>query len=485
MPAINNLPSTLFVWRDIHAVNFDFNSPFTIRLTDIPLLSIEFVLRIIPKKRMVAIGTWQDKPVIAKLFFDSTRAKQHAEKDVAGIKILQANNIPTPFLHYQGMSEDHRICLLIFERIFDAENLARVWETNKHDLNHLLPILKSMITELATQHVLGILQHDIHFKNFLLADKRIYTLDGAHIELFPPLLPKTPSVQNLALFLAQLGFGFEHLQKELFQLYFQLRGWQIKHEDYHELFYLINKRNHKRWSQYEKKIFRNSSDFARFNHMPLSGIYNRSYQSPAFLQLLKDPDAIFNQYGTRLLKSGRSATVAKIMIDNRALVIKRYNMKNIWHRVRRSMRLTRAYLSWRLAQKCILLGISTAKPVAFIENKYFGLKSKSYFISEFVSGEHAGDFFKKNLSENELNTMIVRMSHLLKNIAKLEITHGDLKLSNILIDNHHYPVLIDLDGVIEHSSFLGLQATFQQDVKRFLKNFDDHSVLRNKFQEIL
>ncbi|OGT43409.1 MAG: hypothetical protein A3F42_03115 [Gammaproteobacteria bacterium RIFCSPHIGHO2_12_FULL_37_34] len=475
----------IFLWHDLQSAHFNFNTPFMLHLADKQVFFVEQVLRIIPKKRMVVLGVWQDKPVVAKLFFNLERAKQHIEKDVAGINILQTNHIPTPTILHQSISEDRRIYILILERIFEAENLATIWEAKKHHVPEILSILKSVVTEIATQHVLGVLQQDIHFKNFLLTTNRIYTLDGAQIEIFKPLLPKQVSIKNLALFLAQLGVGAETLQKQLFQYYATLRGWRLKKEDDDELFYQINKRNNKRWQQFEKKIFRDCSDFSRFHDLHIHGMYNRVYQSAALLQFLKNPDAIFHHPTTQIIKMGRSATVAKIAIDHHTFIIKRYNIKSIWHQLRRSMRLTRAYVSWRLAQKCMLLGVSTAKPVAFIEKKYFGLRNKSYFISEFVSGEHVGDFFKKNHIEDEVSKMAVRIMALLKNITKIELTHGDLKTTNILIDQYKQPVLIDLDGATEHTSLSGLYRAFRKDMKRFFKNFDGQLLLKKKFQEIL
>ncbi|HLB41515.1 MAG TPA: lipopolysaccharide kinase InaA family protein [Gammaproteobacteria bacterium] len=475
---------SVFVWHDLHHADFSFNRPFVIRLEDDQVLYVEHVIRIIPRKRMVAFGHWQDQAVVAKLFFDPSYAKQHAEKDAAGINILQANKIPTPLLLYQGASEDRRIFILLFEKIVEAKNLATLWK-NKKNTDEMLPLLKSVIIELATQHVLGILQHDMHLKNFLLADNRIYILDGAKIEITSPLLSKNPSTINLARFLAQLGIGVETYQKQLFRYYAQLRGWRLKDEDFNELFYLINKRNNERWQQFEKKIFRDSSDFSRFHHQQMSGMYDRSYHSAELMRVLKNPDAIFDQTTTKILKAGRSATVAKVILGDHTLVIKRYNMKNVWHRLRRLFRLTRAYLSWRLTQKFILFGITTAKPVAFIENRHFGLHGKSYFITEFVSGENAGNFFKQTPTEEESNSMIMQISSLLKNIAKLEMTHGDLKITNILIDAYQRPVLIDLDGAIEHLTLSSLHNTFKKEIKRFLNNFDNQLVLKEKFREIL
>ena len=112
-------------WDDLHAAKFAFNKPFCLCLSDNQIFFSEQVVRVIPKKRMVAFGTWHDKPVVAKLFFDPKQAKRHMEKDIAGIKSLQKNKIPTPELLYEGYADNKHIYVLIFERIMDVIQTCR------------------------------------------------------------------------------------------------------------------------------------------------------------------------------------------------------------------------------------------------------------------------------------------------------------------------------------------------------------------------
>jgi len=472
-------------WKDLHAAHFAFDSPFEIPLIDDQVFSADEIIRIIPGKRLVAFGTWQEKPVVAKLFFDKKHAKRHMEEDLAGVERLRENKIPTPPIYYYGICKDKRIYILLFKRIFDAKSLHDIWLKKKNP-ERLLPALKGVTVELATQHVLGILQNDLHLKNFLLTRKKIYTLDGAQIELFPVLLSKKTSMHNFALFLSQLGVGTEELQMKLFNHYASSRGWLLKPEDTTELFMMIKKWNHERWLRYQKKIFRESSEFACMETWSKWGVYDRNYAKPEFERFLHDPEMAFHHATAVVLKAGRSSTVIKVTLDQQELVIKRYNLKNFWHRLRRCLRTTRAATSWRLAQKMKLFGIPTAKPVAFIEKKYFGLRGKSYYVMEYVPGEHGGSYFMRHRGEEEkVNEMVARIAKLLKNLAKLEVTHGDLKITNVLIDDQENPRLIDLDGAAEHAALSSLRAGWRKEIKRFLENFQDDPALQEKFKHAL
>ncbi|MBX3708523.1 MAG: hypothetical protein KIT56_01380 [Gammaproteobacteria bacterium] len=480
--ADEDLGLVTLTWDDLHAATFAFNMPFCLKLSDHQIFIGDRVVRMIPKRRMVAFGVWQGKQVVAKLFFDLKHAKRHMEKDITGIKSLQKNKIPTPELLYEGFTTDKRVYVLLFERIVEARNLEEIWREKK-SIDDVFPILKSVIIEIATQHVLGVLQYDLHLKNFLFTDKTVYTLDGAQIKVFPYLLPKKISMNNLALFLSQLGIDTEKYQEDLFKYYADARGWSLKQDDLTNLFVLIKKWNDIRWKKFEKKAYRNSTNFACINCWTRFGVYNRNYVGPDFADFLTHPDSVFSHRTAKRLKTGRSATVVRVTLDQRQYVVKRYNMKNFWHRLRRCLRSTRASSSWRLAQKLDLFDIPTAKPVAFIENRTLGFRGESYYVTEYVSGEHVGDFFMRNFTKYEKTTeMIKRISVLLKCVAKIEVTHGDLKITNILIDSNEQPVLIDLDGAAEHFTLSSLRKAWRKEIARFLENFSSNPAMYKKFE---
>ncbi len=467
---------------DLQSIQFNFDSPFRLKLLDGDEIAIEKVVRIMPKRRLVAFGVWQGKPVVVKLFFDAKRAYHHVEKELNGIDLLKTNKIPSPTLYYQTYTEDKQTHVLILERIFHADSLDTLWQ-ERQSIEVILPLLQAVIIEIATQHVLGVVQHDMHLKNFLVTDKVIYTLDGGQIELFPHLLPKKTSMQNLALFLAQFGVGVKAYQEKLFRYYAKARGWILKQQDIDDLFLLIKNWNEIRWRRYLRKIFRPSTDYAKLTTWRMKGMYRRKDAGKEFNYLLKNPDIAFTHTSRVMLKQGRSATVVKVTLDGREYVVKRYNIKNGWHRLRRTFRHTRARKSWCLAHKFDLFGVNTAKPVAFIERKLLGFRGKSYFVMEYIPGEQANLFFAKHRQEEaKTAAMLARVVHLLRSTAKLEITHGDLKITNILINNREQPVLIDLDGAQEHASLSSLRFAWQKEIKRFLRNFEDQPSLREKFK---
>ncbi len=469
-------------WSHLRHANRASLEPFQLALQDSKdVLHCKEIVRVIPGKRAVVFGTWGSKSVVAKLFYQPGQAARHVKRECTAIDALIAGGVLTPALHYRGLSKDKRVQVLIFERILGAHSLDALWQ-GRASIKEMLPLMHAMTIEIATHHVLGILQNDLHFKNFLVNQQGIYTIDGGDLSLFDSPLSKKDSLENLGLFFSQLGIGTEELQKTLFQIYTRARGWIVKKQDIAYLSAAITRWTAKRWEDYSQKIMRTSSAFVRQDTLNAVTVYDRDYESAAFLQFLKNPEAVFAAPDTEMLKAGNSTTVVKIKIDDRYYVMKRYNIKSSSHWLRRCLRATRAASGWRLAQRLRLMGVATARPVAFIEKHVMGLRGKSYLIMEYIDSQHAGDFFTQHADDQATTQFVAQqMMALFESLARLRITHGDLKMTNILISKNK-PVLIDLDGMREHRSALVFKRAFQQEIKRFMHNWRDNRTVYDMFE---
>lgn len=459
--------------------------PLEIALNDCDhVLICQKVIRFVPHKRLVVFGTWGNQAVVAKIFFNPKKGKETCLRDAQGVKALAAVNIPTAKLLYVGTAlTDTQLHVLILEKIDHAMTLSEIWRIKK-SIEEVTPLMRAVVIEIATHHVLGILQRDLHMKNFLITSKTIYSLDGSKIVEYQNPLPKKISLSYLALFLVQLGVGTEQLRQDLFEVYAKSRGWLIKKADIRRVRRETIRIRRDLSGRYLNKIFRNCTAFKKMSSLTQCTIYDREYKSPALMTLLADPDSFFENKKSQMLKSGRSSTVIKVMINDQAFVVKRYNIKNIWHRLRRFLRKTRAATSWRLSQKLFSQGIPTAKPVAFIEKRFLGFRGRSYFIMAYVPGQHSGEYFlSRERDERALKAMAERILTLLINLKEMRLIHGDLKMTNILIDNEK-PILIDLDGMTEHRSMFRFHQFFAKEIKRFMKNWEKSPTIRALFDDL-
>ncbi len=236
------------------------------------------------------------------------------------IKYLQ------PHLHYSGKSEDQKIHVIIFERLQHAHNLKTLWLNRESD-EHVVPVLHAVMIEVATQHVLGVMQRDMHLGNFMLSGKTIYTLDGADIQIDKNMLDRQDSIENISLLLSQLGAGVETLKQSLLLHYSKARGWLLKPADMTEVALQLKKCDAERWRRYSKKIFRASTEFERIERFVWRGMFAARVPCSEMLAFLQEPDKVFSEPHAIMLKDGRSSTVIRVTLDGRDVVIKRYNMK--------------------------------------------------------------------------------------------------------------------------------------------------------------
>nr|BFE91984.1 hypothetical protein GCM10020185_25200 [Pseudomonas brassicacearum subsp. brassicacearum] len=94
----------------------------------------------------------------------------------------------------------------------------------------------------------------------------------------------------------------------------------------------------------------------------------RRDEEAAMIPVLEQADALLDQ--GHLYKTGGAASVGKVEANGRTLVIKRYNIKNFAHWLKRFWRPSRAWHSWREGHRLAFLGIATPKPLALLEKAF-------------------------------------------------------------------------------------------------------------------
>ena len=343
------------------------------------------ILRIIPGKRLVCAGEWDKKPVVVKIFLSPRSAGRHCEREIKGINALKNAGIKIPALLFQGNLLQDGTPLLVFERIIPAHNPQKAVLKAKTDEKRC-ELLKQITVVIAEQHEAGLKQKDLHLGNFLLSGNDIYTIDGDTVDTgqveIP--LPKAISLNNLGLFLAQLNLEFDSLFFAVFQAYTAKRSWSPDSDLFNQLLKEVKFQRKNRKKKYLNKIFRECTAFVCHKSWNDFMVCERNSYHGEMKRLLSDPDLIISS--SKLLKDGRSSTVALAEVNGKRIVIKRYNIKNFIHALKRCARNTRAWSSWRNAHRLESLGIPTPKPIAFLEKRWGSFRSNSYYITEYLEG---------------------------------------------------------------------------------------------------
>ncbi|CAI8827795.1 lipopolysaccharide kinase InaA family protein [Pseudomonas sp. IT-P260] len=452
--------------------------PLTISLADaagpadLQLLSL---LRVLPGQRYVGAGVWRGRPVLAKLLVGS-KAARHFQRELAGVKLLAEQGLTTPLLLADGL-QDGEGGWLLFEFLEGAESLGEAWqkvESLPVLADEQSAVLAEALGAIGQLHGKGLWQEDLHLDNLLRQGGQLYLIDGAGIcaETAGQPLSRQKVLENLGVFFAQLPKSLEPFTEELLVYYLlsnsehalplealqkqiaKVRAWRLKD-------YLI-------------KVGRECTLFSvQRGAFALRAI--RREEEAAMLPVLDQADALLDQ--GHLYKTGGAASVGKVEVAGRTLVIKRYNIKGFAHWLKRFWRPSRAWHSWREGNRLAFLGIATPKPLAVLEKRFLWLRSRAYLVTEFLPGPDIIERFAPYVEsgaapESELQAL----DQLFARLIAERISHGDFKGHNLFWQEDRW-ALIDLDSMCQHSSVGSFAAAYARDRARFMRNWPESSAL--------
>lgn len=440
-------------------------------------IQVEAIVRTVPHQRIVVRGVWNGQTVFAKLFYGA-RAKPHYLRDLSGVNYLVAANILTPsLLHKDESSIDGALAyVLIFTAIADAVNTEQLLATSNQQDRFDLAV--KLVKVVASHHQANLLQTDLYPKNFLATTEHVYTIDGDGIRHYAKLDQKT-ALKNLSLLLSKFDvLDIECWIDDLLTIYAQTRDWKIfPHQA--TVPQLVNAYRQKIASTYaDKKVFRQCTDVNVHQHRHSFIAWASAYSRLPIPSETKQLDALMAK--ASLLKGGNTCTVVLAKIDDTDVVIKRYNIKNVTHRLSRLFRQTRASVSWANAYRLQFFGVNTPKPIALIEQRDFYLRGKAYFLSEYIEAPDVATYFSQTQDSALSDKAVKEIVQLFYRLYLLKLSHGDMKFSNIKMLGTR-PMLIDLDSMQQHHcQYFALKAHVK-DLQRFMRNWKDDTSLYNAF----
>lgn len=440
------------------------------------------VVRALPGKRLVCRGDWQGQAVYIKVYLGSDK---YWQAECRGLQALHEHAIAAPLLLHAGTANHGALHVIVLAAIEPAQTLAQAWEQASDDAQRS-KLLRLAISTIARHHQAGLVQGDIHLNNFLLADERLYTLDGGGIRACGAAeLSLRRSRDNLARFFAQLYPRFDPLIETVLPDYLRQRGWPARRLSSDVLLQRVRFFRRRRRRHFLKKTFRDCSAFICRKRWRSFRVYDRELASPALLELLADPDASLTRADARYLKQGNTCTLWSITVGGRQLVVKRYNIKGLAHRLSRAVRRTRAAISWENAHRLGMYGILGARPVALYEQRFGPLRGKAWLVTEYVSGEDITQLCRQPRPDADSTRRVVAgMTSLLAQLAQCRISHGDMKATNF-IQTAQGIATIDLDAMREHRSDAGFRRPQQRDLQRFLRNWQQCPDIDALFRESL
>lgn len=194
----------------------------------------------------------------------------------------------------------------------------------------------------------------------------------------------------------------------------------------------------------------------------------QEYAAAPDVALIADADRLFEGRECEIVKDQRKIKVARMRVilggRARSLYLKRYNCFSWRIALGSWFRRSGAIKALRGAEVLSEARISTARPIAAVENRRWGMVVGSFFFSEEIErGKTLDAFWRDDLSRLRGRDGLRRRRRFLRELAALfrslhgrQVYHGDLKDANILVvggaqDRDDCFFLLDLEGIRKYS----------------------------------
>ncbi|CAI8969812.1 heptose I phosphotransferase [Pseudomonas chlororaphis] len=452
--------------------------PLSLELADAAgpaTLQLLSLLRVLPGQRYVGAGVWRGRPVLAKLLVGA-KAARHFQRELQGVRLLEEQGMTTPLLLADGLKEGEGGWLL-FEFLEGSESLGDAWkqvESLPALADEQQAVLAEALASIAELHSKGLWQEDLHLDNLLRHQGKLYLIDGAGIcvEQAGKPLSRQKVLENLGVFFAQLPKSLEPFTEELLVHYLLNNAEHALPLE--ALQKQVDKVRSWRLKDFLNKIGRECTLFSVLRG-PFALRAIRREEEAAMLPVLEQADALLDR--GHLYKTGGAASVGRVEVAGRTLVVKRYNIKGFAHWLKRFWRPSRAWHSWQEGNRLAFLGIATPKPLALLEKRFLWLRSRAYLVTEYLAGPDIIERFAPYIDSGAApEAELQALDRLFAELIRERISHGDFKGHNLFWQEDRW-ALIDLDSMCQHHSLGSFAPAYARDRARFMRNWPQSSAL--------
>lgn len=457
-------------------------APFVLRMSGAPTflsdgaaatgevrLQCREILRLLPGRRLVARAEVDGRVCVVKLFLGA-RAARYRDREARGCACLAAAGVPTPRMLGELLGPDDggvSGCGLLFDYLAAAAPLSAGDDAG----------FDAAAMALARVHQSGCRYRDLHLDNFLRSrEGKVFVVDGDGVRRTASGSPlrRRSSLAELAVLCAQRPPLADDRLAEVDRAYAAGRGWPVDDpRRLRRLAALTVRQRRARVRRFLKKAQRDCTEFRHLRSWRRWVVAVRDAWDGDLAAFAADPEGALHD--ARVLKDGNSATVFRVRLGGRDLVVKRYNLKGAWHALRRALRPTARFrMAWLNGQRLRFLGIPTARPLALVENRVGPWRTVAYLAMEDQGDLDLGvEVETAGLAEQRL----IQVVDLFRSLSAAGLVHGDTKASNFLVTAEGV-VLVDLDAMREGGSA-------DRDRRRFLDNFADAPEVRERFLRAL
>ncbi len=222
----------------------------------------------------------------------------------------------------------------------------------------------------------------------------------------------------------------------------------------------------------------------RFVSFTLQGKQKQGHESEAVSINANELEGLLDRAQSNLVfKDDRTTTVAQVRLGNEVVILKRYNPRSQWHKLKRALRKSRARNCWDMSFAFQRAGLNVSPPILMFEKRFGLVRQTAFFANEKLHGVELLSALPEMDAETQQQVRKAVLSAFDK-LAEGRISHGDMKATNLLWVNETL-FFIDLDAAQKHGAWsLTWKRKHAKDKRRFLKNWQDHPSLQGLFKEL-
>ena len=320
-----------------------------------------------------------------------------------------------------------------------------------------------LLATLARMHGSGIRQRDLHPGNFLVSGTRLFAIDGAGIAV-SRTVGGARRLSDVARLLAHFPSDALGSLAPLITAYQDAAGVALPSRPLNDLHDRVARARRHRLARFTAKTNRECTAFSVREQPRRRIVVERGDDDPRLEDIIADPDRA--SLTGEPLKRGNTAVAVRCG----DFVVKRYNVKDPWHRHRLRWRSTRALKAWRAGHGLRFAGLATPRPRALIEMRSLRVgEAVAFLVVDHVEGVPLDPAVGRGVVDPDLNGALARMFGAWR---ELRFAHGDTKSSNFVVKDGDIYAL-DLDAAAFHRGGRRFARAHRRDRVRFLANWPD------------
>jgi len=422
-----------------------------------------------------------------------------AEREWGAILKLQSIDVscpePVAFMT-SGWNPAKKKSFLITKDLVGTISLEDLF-INKENLE--LPVLQKRIllsniaTICRTIHVNGLNHRDLylcHFhinkdKNFCLNNISLIDLHRSQIRRRVPKRWATKDIGGLLHSVMQFGISETDCYRFL-MIYFDCSLRKLLKENRT----FIRRSRYRAYSMFMKPVkneinpseneaLSSSSDYEKEYGSNYRWIGKKALLSNQIKDILKDLDGAMAK--GKVIKHETGHHIVSLNLEGQKIFIKKYQIKNTLHLIRKVFSKSRALNSWLAIHWLRSAGISTVEPIVMYEklNSYTTLDS--YLITILIEGNRLDEVCKENMKDLIIAS---RMQSFFKRLQWIGFNHGDAKTSNFFIDQEKL-IVFDLDISMRSVFNVVTEKKIKKDIERILRSVKENKTLHRLMKKRL